>query len=68
MLDLEQYRQDLQEIRAKIGDVGKALDIPRLRDEYAELQEDMSSDGFWDDLERAQKVNRKAHAAHANLS
>ena len=67
MLDVEQYRQDLAAIRATIKDVGAALNIPLLEEQHAEFQEDMASPGFWDDMERAQKVNRKAHAVQTKL-
>ena len=67
MLDVEQYRQDLNSIRATIEEVGTALNIPLLEEQHAEYQEDMASEGFWDNLERAQKINRKAHAVQSKL-
>ena len=33
-----------------------------------EYQEDMASDGFWDDVERAQKVNQKMHSCENRLN
>ncbi len=43
------------------------FDVAHLEEQLTEYQEDMGSPGFWDDLERAQKVNRKAHAAESRL-
>ncbi len=43
------------------------FDVGHLEEQLAEYQEDMASAGFWDDLERAQKVNQKAHAAERKI-
>ena len=67
MLEMEQFKQDLAGVRTSIEEVGKALDIERLKEQLMEYQEDMASAGFWDDMERAQKVNRKAHAVQTKL-
>lgn len=41
--------------------------MARLQEQLAEYQEDMGSPGFWDNLERAQKINQKAHSVEARL-
>ena len=43
------------------------FDVARLKEQLIEYQEDMASPGFWDDLERAQKVNQRAHGTEAKL-
>jgi len=43
------------------------FDVAHLEEQYAEYQEDMGSPGFWDNLERAQKVSRKARSAEARI-
>ncbi len=43
------------------------FDVAHLEEQLTEYQEDMGSPGFWDDLERAQKVNQKAHSAESRL-
>ena len=57
MLEMEQFKQDLTEVRASIEELGQSLDIERLKEQLMEYQEDMASTGFWDDMERAQKIN-----------
>jgi peptide chain release factor 2 len=43
------------------------FDLARLEEQLAEYQADMGSPGFWDDLERAQKVNQKAHQVQSRI-
>ena len=68
MIEMEGFKQQLAEVRALIDECGKSLDIEHLKEQLIEYQEDMASNGFWDDMERAQKVNRKAHAVEAKLT
>jgi len=44
------------------------FDLPRLKEQLQEYQEDMASPGFWDELDRAQSVNQKAHATEAKIN
>ncbi len=68
MLETEVFRQELDTLRELIEECGRALNIELLREQLIEYQEDMASPGFWDDLERAQKINQKAHAAEQKLT
>ena len=68
MLEMEQFKQDLSEVRAAIEELGRSLDIERLQEQLIEFQEDMASNGFWDDMERAQKVNQRAHDVEERLN
>ena len=43
------------------------FDVAKLREDLVEYQEDMASNGFWDDMEHAQKINQKAHGVEARL-
>jgi peptide chain release factor 2 len=44
------------------------FDVAHLEEQFAEYQEDMGSPGFWDDLERAQKVSQKARSTEARIN
>ncbi len=68
MLEMEQFKQDLTEVRASIEELGQSLDIERLKEQLMEYQEDMASTGFWDDMERAQKINQRAHGVEERLN
>jgi len=48
-LELEGYRKDM-------ADLYNILNIDKLKEDNAKLQEQSAADGFWDDLENSQKV------------
>ena len=43
------------------------FDVAHLHEQLAEYQEDMGSPGFWDDLERAQKISAKARSTESRI-
>ena len=43
------------------------FNLPGLKEQLEEYQADMASPGFWDNLEHAQSVNQKAHAAESKI-
>ena len=43
------------------------FDVAKLREDLVEYQEDMASPGFWDDLERAQRVSAHAHQTEMKI-
>jgi len=58
-LELERYQQQLADIRARIEEAGRALDLDRLREELRECEEEMAAPDAWNDVDRAQKVNAR---------
>ena len=50
MIELEQYNQTLEGIRKSILAAGEALHIDHIRDQIAELTEEMNQPEFWNDL------------------
>ena len=67
MIEMDSFKQELASVRSKIEEAGASLDIEHLKEQLVEYQEDMASPGFWDDLERAQKVNQKAHSTESRI-
>ena len=67
MIESEIFAQQLTAARTKLSEIAKALDIEHLKEQLVEYQEDMASNGFWDDMEHAQKINQKAHGVEARL-
>ena len=53
MIESEIFAQQLTAARTKLSEIAKALDIEHLKEQLVEYQEDMASNGFWDDMERA---------------
>ena len=62
MIEMEIFKQDLTAVRAMVVECGESLHIDNLREQMVEYQEDMGSNGFWDDTERATKISAKANA------
>ena len=67
MLEMEVFKQDLAEVRRMLEEAGESLQIEHLREQLVEYQEDMGSQGFWDDTERAQKVSAKASSVERRI-
>ena len=59
MLDLQQYTQDLAAIRKTLKEAGDALHIESLKETLEELTEEMNQPEFWNDTDRANKINQK---------
>ena len=59
MLQIDDAKQKLNEIRALLGEARNALGLEALREELAQLQAKMEEPGFWDNVAEAHKVNKK---------
>ena len=56
LIEFDEYKQKLGAMHPKLDELGAALDLVSARSELAELDELSSRDGFWNDVERSQKV------------
>ncbi len=68
MYESEVFRQEITALKAMLEETKSSLNIDGLKEQLVEYQEDMASDGFWDDVERAQKVNQKMHSCENRLN
>ena len=59
IVELQQYTQQLDALRATLKEVGDGLHIDHMEEELQELREEMNAEGFWDNLERSTHVNRR---------
>jgi peptide chain release factor 2 len=59
MVQTDEAKQILNEIRTLLGEAQSALGLETLKDEFSELQNRMEAPGFWDDIQEAHKVNKK---------
>ena len=59
VIEYDAYKQKLLALEPTLGELEKALGIPKAREELAELQKETEQDGFWNDLERSQQVSRQ---------
>ena len=64
---MDGFKQDLTAVRQMLEEAGKSLQIENLREQLVEYQEDMGSNGFWDDTERAQKISAKASSVERRI-
>lgn len=59
MIQTEQAKQELAEIRMLAKEAEAALGIQALQTELNELKESMEAPGFWDNIKEAHKINKK---------
>ena len=67
MIDQERMKQDLSRLRDTVAKAADALKLPLLREELAELKEEMNAPEFWNNLERSTAVNRKVSQIEGKL-
>jgi peptide chain release factor 2 len=65
---MEGFRIQFEDIRGRLTETAKSLDVERLKEALVEHQEDMGSPGFWDDMDRATRISAEAHRVEAKLS
>ena len=61
------YSQAISDARAKYESIALALDTDRLKSQEAELEQQASAPGLWDDSEHAQKVMSQLSACQSQL-
>ncbi len=59
MLEFDQYRLQLEAMRESFDQLREALHIREVSDEIAELEARAQEPGFWDNVERAQKIQTR---------
>ena len=60
MIEFDEYKVRLANLRPKLDELSAALAIEKTRDELERLHAQIESDGFWDDQELSQKVMKQA--------
>ena len=58
MLQFEELRLELASYEDKLTDLAEALGLSKMIDEVAELEAESAKDGFWDDIQRSQKLTQ----------
>ena len=59
MLEFDEYKVRLNNIKPDLEALGEALDLKSAEQEVDMLQAQSAADGFWDNLEKAQKVQQR---------
>ena len=59
LIEYDAYKQKLRDLEPELKKLGDALDIDAVSQEAARLEDETTQDGFWNDLERSQKVQTR---------
>ena len=59
MLEFEEYKVKLNNIKPTLDGLGTALKLDDAKAEIAELEAESAKDGFWNDIDRSQKVQKR---------
>ena len=59
LIEYDVYKQKLRELGPELEKLAAALDIESAKQEAARLEDETAQDGFWNDLERSQKVQMR---------
>lgn len=62
MLQFEELKHELEELEAAVSELEDALGLEKLREEVEMLEHKAAEPGFWDDMEKAQKVLQRTAA------
>ena len=67
MLQFEELKLRLENLLPDIQDLETAMGLARLKREAEELDQKAAADGFWDDMETAQKVTQRAASLKSSI-
>lgn len=56
LIEFEEYKQKLTALQPAIDELGQAYDLEHAAEEVEELENRASEPGFWDDMEKSQKI------------
>ena len=59
LIEYDVYKQKLRDLQPELDKLSAALDLESARQEAAHLEDETAQDGFWNDLERSQKVQMR---------
>ena len=68
LIEYDAYKQKLRDLRPELDKLSAALDIESARQEAQRLEDETAQDGFWNDLERSQKVQMRLKQLQNKIS
>jgi peptide chain release factor 2 len=68
MVLLDELRVSMCDHRADMKDLYEVLGIEAAKERYAQLQQQIAADGFWDDLEASQKVLQESKSLENKIN
>ena len=67
MLQFDEYKVKLNNLRPALDELDQALGLEAAEREAEMLESESASDGFWDNLEKAQKVQQRIKTLRGKL-
>jgi len=67
MLQFDEYKIKLNNLKPALDELGQALDLDAARRELEMLESESASEGFWDDLDKSQKATRRMNVLRGKL-
>ena len=67
MLQFDEYKVKLNNLRPELELLGQSLDLEAAERELDMLQAESASDGFWDNVEKAQKIQRRISVLESKI-
>ncbi|MDO4286616.1 MAG: peptide chain release factor 2 [Eubacteriales bacterium] len=67
LIEFEEYKQKLNGLQPAIDELGQAYDLEHTAEEVEELENRASEPGFWDDMEKSQKILQRTKALKDKL-
>ena len=68
MIEFEEYKVKLNDLRPKLADLKVSLDIDHALKELERLHSMQESEGFWDDTAKSQKIVRQTRNLENTVS
>ena len=68
LIEYDAYKQKLRDLRPELDKLSAARDIESARQEAQRLEDETAQDGFWNDLERSQKVQMRLKQLQNKIS
>ncbi len=62
LIEFEEYKQKLNNLKPDLDELEKAYDLEHSAEEVEELENRASEPGFWDDMEKSQKILQRTKA------
>jgi peptide chain release factor 2 len=68
MVILEELKIELVNLRKDVAELGEVFGVENAKDEISELNSQVATEGFWDDLENSQKVLKRVKELDNKIS
>ena len=68
LIEYDEYKQKLKDLGPELEKLSAALDLDGAKAEVSRLEDESAQEGFWNDLERSQKVHQRLKQLQNKIS